>query len=87
MVRRTCCNRSTGGVDVKAYGLLRVVGFEEEELGNDGGGNCFVHLAIQAYNAFLRIWLVIEVLFYKELGGGEYTFNKREKISSFIAIS
>jgi hypothetical protein len=30
-----------------------VVGFEEEELGDDGGGDCFVDGAVEAYYSFL----------------------------------
>jgi len=44
---------AAGGVDVEVYGFFGGVGFEEEELGDDGGGDCFVDGAIEADYAFL----------------------------------
>lgn len=37
---------ASGGVDVEVDGLLRVVGFEEEELGDDAGGHGLVDFAV-----------------------------------------
>ena len=44
---------ATGGVDVEAYGFFRGVGFEEEELRDDGRGDGFVDRAVEADDAFL----------------------------------
>lgn len=44
---------AAGGVDVEVYGLFGGVGLEEEELGDDGGGDGFVHCAVEADDAFL----------------------------------
>ena len=44
---------AAGGVDVEVYGLFGGVGFEEEELGDDGGGDGFVDCAVQADYSFL----------------------------------
>ena len=46
-------DRAAGGVDVKVYGFFRGVGFEEEELGDNGGGDGFVHGAVEADDTFL----------------------------------
>lgn len=43
---------AAGGVDVEVDGFSRVVGFEEEELGDDGGGDEFVDFAVEADDAF-----------------------------------
>lgn len=34
--------------------FLGVLGFEEEELGDDGGGHGFVYFTVEADDAFLR---------------------------------
>lgn len=44
---------AAGGVDVEVYGFFGGVGFEEEELGDDGGGDGFVDGPIEADDAFL----------------------------------
>ena len=44
---------AAGRVDVERDGLFRVLGFEEEELGDDGGGDGLVDLAVQADDALL----------------------------------
>lgn len=44
---------AAGGVDVEGYRFGGGVGFEEEELGDDGGGHDFVYGAVEADNAFL----------------------------------
>jgi hypothetical protein len=49
----TCRHRATGGVDVKVDWFLGVVCFEEEELGDDGGGQGLVDFAIEADDALL----------------------------------
>ena len=41
-------------VDVERDGLLRVVGFEEQQLGDDHGGHGLLDLAVQADDAFLQ---------------------------------
>ena len=41
------------GVDIEVYGFFRGVGFEEEELGNDGGGDGLVDGAVEADDTFL----------------------------------
>lgn len=41
-------------VDVKVNRLLRVVGFEEKELSDDGGGQGFVDFAIEADDALFE---------------------------------
>ena len=43
-------------VDVQLDGLFRRVGFEEEELGDDGGGDGFVDRAVEADDAFLDLF-------------------------------
>lgn len=49
----TCCYGAAGRVDVQVDWLLGVVGFEEEELCDDGGGHGFVDFAVQADDALL----------------------------------
>lgn len=44
---------ATRGVDVEVYGLFGGVGFEEEELGDDGGRNGLVDGAVEADDTFL----------------------------------
>ena len=44
---------AAGAVDVEVYWLFGGVGFEEEELGDDGGGDGFVDGAVEADDAFL----------------------------------
>ena len=46
-------DRATRGVDVEIYGLFWGVGFEEEELGDDGGGDSLVDGTVEADDAFL----------------------------------
>lgn len=41
-----------GAVDVEVDGFLRVLGFEEEELGYYAGGSAFVDFAVEADDAF-----------------------------------
>ena len=45
----------TGGVDIEVYGLLWVLSFEEEELGNDDSGEAIVDRAIEADDTFLLV--------------------------------
>lgn len=47
----TSRDAATGGVDVEVYGLLRVVGFEEEKLGDDGGRCCLFDFTVEADDA------------------------------------
>jgi hypothetical protein len=56
----TCSYGAAGGVDVEVDWFLRVVGFEEEELGDDGGGHGLVDFAIEADDALLW-WLLVRV--------------------------
>lgn len=49
----TCCYGATGGVDIEMDWFLGVVCFEEEELGDDGGGQGLVDFAIEADDALL----------------------------------
>jgi hypothetical protein len=74
----TCSYGAAGGVDVEVDWFLRVVGFEEEELGDDGGGHGLVDFAIEADDALLWCLLV------RVYGAGIAfrTFRSREKISS-----
>ena len=44
---------TTWGVDVQIYGFLWSVGFEEEELGHNGGRDAFVDGAVEADNTLL----------------------------------
>lgn len=44
---------AAGGIDVEVYGLFGGVGFEEEELGDDGGGEGFFYGAVEADYALL----------------------------------
>ena len=46
-------DRAAGGVDVEVYGFFGGICFEEEELGDDGGGDGFVDGAVEANDAFL----------------------------------
>lgn len=39
--------------------FLGVIGFEEEELGDDGGGHGFVDFAIEADDSFLSCYISI----------------------------
>lgn len=48
------CDAATGTVDVEVYVLLRVLGFEEEELGDYAGGECFFDLTVEADDAFFQ---------------------------------
>lgn len=45
---------AAGRVDVQRDGLLRVVGFEEEQLGDDHGGHGFFDFAVEADDALLE---------------------------------
>ena len=45
---------AAGGVDVEVEGFFGVVGFEEEELGDDAGGEGFVDFAVEADDAFFE---------------------------------
>lgn len=61
-VRHSVVDGEAGGdgpawaVDVEVYGLFRGVGFEEEELGDDGGGHGLVHGAVEADYTFLSFF-------------------------------
>jgi len=62
---------AAGGVDVEVYGPFGGVGFEEEELGDDGGGDGFVHCAVEADDSFLVFTSVDGVVIvYLIFGGG-----------------
>jgi hypothetical protein len=41
-------------VDVEVYVLLGILGFEEEELGDDAGGGGFFDFAVEADDAFFE---------------------------------
>jgi len=45
---------SSRGVDVEGDGFLGVLGFEEEELGDDGGGEDFFYFAVEADDTFFE---------------------------------
>lgn len=45
---------AAGGVDVEGDGFGRVFGFEEEELGDDGGREGFFYGAVEADDAFFE---------------------------------
>lgn len=47
-------DRAARRVYVEGYWFRRGVGFKEEELSNDGGGQGVIHLAIEADDAFLK---------------------------------
>lgn len=49
-----CGYAATGRVDVEIDRFLRVLGFEEEELGDDRGGQGFFYLAVEAYDSFFE---------------------------------
>lgn len=59
--------------------LCGVVGFEEEELGNDRGGEGVVDFAVQTNNAFLVV-RELTVLFFDESIGMSYLHQSREDI-------
>lgn len=74
----TCCYGAAGRVDIEVDWFLGVVGFEEEELGDDGGGHGLVDFAIKADDALL--WrLLARVKWYWIRSE---TLRSREKISS-----
>jgi hypothetical protein len=51
--RYTGCHGATGRVDVHVDWFLGVIGFEEEELCDDGGGDGPVYLTLEIDDAFL----------------------------------
>jgi len=51
---RTGCYGAAGGVDVEVDWFLWVIGFEEKELGDYGGGHGFFNFTIEADDSFLR---------------------------------
>lgn len=55
----TCCDRTARCINVEVYGSFRVVCFEEEELCDYGGRDCFVHCAVEANDPFLDKRLVL----------------------------
>jgi hypothetical protein len=52
--RQSRRHASAGAIDVKIDVLGRVVGFEKEKLGNDGGGRGFFDFAVEADDAFFQ---------------------------------
>jgi ribosomal protein L15 len=51
---RTGCYGAAGGVDVEVDWFLWVIGFEEKELGDYGGGHGFFNFTIEADDSFLQ---------------------------------
>lgn len=49
-----CGYAAAGRIDVEIDRFLRVLGFEEEELGDDRGGQRFFYLAIKANDTFFE---------------------------------
>ena len=49
-----CGDATAGTVDIEVYRFRRVLSFEEEELGNDGGRRAFIDFAIEGDDAFLQ---------------------------------
>ena len=82
----TGCDRTPWRVDIEMDRFLWIVGFQEEELGDYGGGDGFIDFAIQADDPFLSI-----VSMTGKLNGlllqGSATFSNLEKMSSCDDIS
>ena len=72
-------------VDVEAYGLFGGVGFEEEELGDNGGGDGFVNGTVEADDTFLgREGGGVSLGGRGVLEKGMGTFSRRENMSSWV---
>lgn len=52
----TGSDRTTGRIDVEVYWLFRGIGFEEEQLGDDGSRHGLVNGSIEADDALLTVY-------------------------------